>query len=234
MIKKPKDRSKTRVAATQSVAGSGVRDAAVLPPVPSTHVVVGVIGAAHGLRGEVRLKSFTQDPMAIGNYGALRMQDGRSVQVIPQRHLRDDLIIAKLSGMSDRTAVETLTGLQLSMPRDHLPSLVEDDEFYHADLISLPVEDEQGQRLGHIVGLFNHGAGDMLEIKLNRPGPTDFLPFTKDYVPRVEVKAGRVVVRLPADFGVPVAPPSRQAAERKAGARKAGATDGKPEQDSSD
>jgi 16S rRNA processing protein RimM len=170
---------------------------------PDDHVVVGVIGAAHGLRGEVRLKSYTEDPMAIGDYGPLRLQDGRSVTVKPLRFLRDDLIIAKLVGIDDRTQAESLTGLHLSLSRARLPALADDDEFYHADLVGLKVVDPAGDVLGHIVGLFNHGAGDMLEIRLTKPAPTDFLPFTIEFVPKIDIKAGYVEVVLPKDFGKP-------------------------------
>ena len=213
MAKKPGDL--TRAAQALSHADDRRPAAAQKPlmssPLPQDHVVVGVIGAPHGLRGEVRLKSYTEDPMAIGDYGDLRVQDGRQLTVKPLRYLRDDLIIARLSGVTDRTMAEALTGLHLSLARDRLPALADDDEFYHADLVGLNVVDATGDVLGHIVGLFNHGAGDMLEIRLNKPAPTDFLPFTKDYVPKIDLQSGFVQVVLPKDFGKPVAPPSLRA-----------------------
>jgi len=91
-----------------------------------------------------------------------------------------------------------------------LPALADDDEFYHADLVGLKVVDPAGDVLGHIVGLFNHGAGDMLEIRLTMPAPTDFLPFTKEFVPKIDIKAGYVEVVLPKDFGKPAAPPPKR------------------------
>jgi 16S rRNA processing protein RimM len=208
MAKRPVDR--TQADTRSSPIGKPKGDAGQgreISPMPDDHVVVGVIGAAHGLRGEVRLKSYTEDPMSIGDYGPLRLHDGRSVTVKPLRYLRDDLIIAKLSGIDDRTQAETLTGLHLSLARARLPALADDDEFYHADLVGLKVVDQAGDVLGHIVGLFNHGAGDMLEIRLTKPAPTDFLPFTKEFVPKIDIKSGFVEVVLPKDFGKPAGPP---------------------------
>ena len=227
MSKRPVD--KTRADARSSPVGKPKSDAGQdreISPMPNDHVVVGVIGAAHGLRGEVRLKSYTEDPMAIGDYGPLRLQDGRSVTVKPLRFLRDDLIIAKLVGIDDRTQAESLTGLHLSLSRARLPALADDDEFYHADLVGLKVVDPAGDVLGHIVGLFNHGAGDMLEIRLTMPAPTDFLPFTKEFVPKIDIKAGYVEVVLPKDFGKPAAPPpqavkGRSFSSKPVGERKA-------------
>jgi 16S rRNA processing protein RimM len=173
---------------------------------PDNHVIVGVIGAAHGLRGEVRLKSYTEDPMALGDYGPLRLPDGRLMRVKVLRLVRDDLVIARLEGIADRTAAEQLTGLPLSLDRTALPALEDEDEFYHADLVGLKAVDAQGEVLGHIVGLFNYGAGDMLEIRLNKPAPSDFLPFTKAFVPNIDLKAGWVEVALPDDFAKPATP----------------------------
>ena len=184
--------------------------------VPETHVIVGVIGAAHGLRGEVRMKSYTEDPMAVGDYGPLRLPDGRVVRVKALRPVRDDLVIVRIEGVTDRTAAEQLTGLPVSVEKSRLPALEDEEEFYHADLVGLKAVDAAGQVVGHIVGLFNYGAGDMLEIRLNKPAPTDFLPFTKAFVPTVDVTAGFVEVVLPDDFAKPAAPPP-QSAQRGSG-----------------
>lgn len=223
MSKRPVDR--TRADARSSPLGKPKSDAPQggdMGPMPDDHVVVGVIGAAHGLRGEVRLKSYTEDPTAVGDYGPLRLQDGRSVTVKPLRFLRDDLIIAKLVGIDDRTQAESLTGLHLSLARARLPALADDDEFYHADLVGLKVVDPAGDVLGHIVGLFNHGAGDMLEIRLTKPAPTDFLPFTKEFVPKIDIKAGYVEVVLPKDFGKPAAPPPQAVKGRSSSSKPVG------------
>ena len=206
MAKRPVDLTKTEPH-TGKKSQVDAQNSPVFSPMPDDHVVVGVIGAPHGLRGEVRLKSYTEDPMAIGDYGPLRLQDGRQMTVKPLRYLRDDLIIARLGGVADRTLAEALTGLHLSLARDRLPALADEDEFYHADLVGLKVVDAAGDVLGHIVGLFNHGAGDMLEIRLNKPSPTDFLSFTKEFVPKIDVKSGFVEVVLPKDFGKPASPP---------------------------
>jgi 16S rRNA processing protein RimM len=223
MTKRPVDFSK-KADPVQSSGQSGRDETkAVFAPLPDHYVVVGVVGAPHGLRGEVRVKSHTADPMAIGDYGSVRLQDGRQVEIKPLRHLRDGFIIARLKGIEDRTAAESLTGLNLSLPRDRLPVLDDDDEFYHADLVGLNVVDAAGQVLGKIIGLFNHGAGDMLEIRLNKAAPTDFLPFTKQFVPKVDLKSGIVEVVLPEDFGKAVPPPPMRTG--KAGASKAKSKD---------
>lgn len=184
---------------------------------PDHHVIVGVIGAAHGLRGEMRLKAYTADPMAVGDYGPLRLPDGRNVAVKVLRSVRDDLVIVRMDGVTDRNLAEALTGQPLSLDKSRLPALAEEDEFYHADLVGLKAVDAQGQVLGHIVGLFNYGAGDMLEIRLTKPAPTDFLPFTKAFVPKIDLTAGFVEVVLPDDFAKPASPPPQGAgADKKA------------------
>src|SRR4051794_29167616 len=100
-------------------------------------VIVARIGAAHGVRGEVKLWPFTQDPMAVATYGPLETQDGaRSFEIETLRAAKDHLV-ARLKGVSDRSAAETLTNIDLYIPRDRLPPIEEDDTYYHSDLIGL-------------------------------------------------------------------------------------------------
>lgn len=176
---------------------------------PTDHVVIAVVGAPHGLRGDVRIKSYTEDPMAIGDYGPLRGGDGKTYLVKALRPVKDDLVIARIDGVNDRTLAESLTNLELSVARTQLPAVEDEDEFYHADLIGLSVVDDSGEAIGHVVGLMNFGAGDMLDIKLKRPGPTALLPFTKAFVPAIDLAQGLIRINKPADFGQDTPPPSR-------------------------
>jgi 16S rRNA processing protein RimM len=164
---------------------------------PPPKILVGVFGAAHGIRGEVRLKSYTADPAAIGTYGPVQDEAGtRSFILEALRTLGKDMFVARVKGIADRSAAEALNGTELFVPRDALPQ-PDADEFYHADLIGLRVENERGDLLGSVVMLHNFGAGDILEIA---PPPdaqdktTAMLAFTRALVPLVDVSGGRIAV----------------------------------------
>ena len=156
-------------------------------------VCLGQIGAAHGVRGEVRLRSFTSDPLAITSYGRLETEDGRSVEIETLRPARDHFV-AKLSGVADRSAAEQLTNLKLYVPRERLPEPTDPDEFYHADLIGLSAIDAAGNRLGTIVAIHNFGAVDLIELQPDHGGTTELVPFDAATVPTVDVASGRIVV----------------------------------------
>ena len=168
------------------------------PPAAAPHdlVLVGRFGAAHGVRGEIRLKSFTGDPAAIGDYAPLLSQDGSRLFVLRTlRHVRDDMFVARVEGIADRNAAEALVNIDIYVPRSELPP-PEDDEYYHSDLIGLSALLESGERLGEVVNVLNFGAGDILEI---RPigGETMLLPFTKAVVPKVDLAARSLTVVPP-------------------------------------
>jgi 16S rRNA processing protein RimM len=162
----------------------------------SREILVGVFGAAHGIRGEVRLKSYTADPAAIRTYGPLLDASGMRRFVIEAlRPTGKDMFVARVKGVSDRKSAEALNGIELFVPRDALPSPA-DEEFYHTDLIGLRVENERGESLGSVVALHNFGAGDILEIAPSPDAPdrtTAMLAFTRALVPVVDVAGGRVV-----------------------------------------
>src|SRR5215468_7093718 len=155
-------------------------------------VCVARIGAAHGVRGEVRLWPFTADPLAVTQYGPLQSEDGRTFEIEAVRPAKDCLV-ARIKNVSDRTAAERLCNIELFVPRDRLPALGE-EEFYHADLIGLAVEDENGAVLGTIAAVHNFGAGDLLELRPATGGDTVMVPFTEDAVPEIDVSAGRIVI----------------------------------------
>jgi 16S rRNA processing protein RimM len=164
---------------------------------PSGRVCVARIGAPHGVRGEIRLRVFAQDPAAVMQYGPLEIEDGsRRFEIESLRPAKGHLI-ARLRGISDRAAAEQLTNVDLYVARAKLPPAAE-DEFYHADLIGLSAYDRQGRGMGKVVAVHNFGAGDLLEIVPDRGGTAAMLPFTAANVPDVDVAGGRIVIDPPA------------------------------------
>jgi len=164
----------------------------------SQKICVARIGAAHGVRGEVRLWTFTEDPLAVLHYGPLTTKDGaRQFEVAKAREARDHLV-ATFKGITDRNAAEGLNGLELYIARDQLPE-PEDDEYYHADLIGLAAETTSGEPLGRVLAIHNFGAGDIIEIA-PPSGSTLLLPFSNAVVPTVDIKSGRVVIELPVEI----------------------------------
>ena len=161
-------------------------------------VCLGQIGAAHGVRGEVRLRSFTADPAAIVGYGPLETEDGRVIEIESLRPAKDHFV-ATLAGITDRNAAERLANTKLYVPRERLPAPDEPDEYYHADLIGLAVVDRAGKPLGTVVAVHNFGAGDLIEVRQAEGKPTRLLPFDAVTVPHVDLAAGRLVVELPAE-----------------------------------
>jgi len=159
-------------------------------------VCVGRIGAAHGARGEVKLWSFTADPMAIKDYGALATEDGKRTFTIETLRPGKDFLVARLAGVADRTAAEKLGNLDLYIARDRLPP-AEADEFYHADLIGLTAIGTDGRELGTVIAIHNFGASDLIEIRPTQGGATVMLPFTEAIVPVVDIAGGRIVVDPP-------------------------------------
>ncbi len=160
------------------------------------HIVLGRIGAPHGVRGEVRVKSFTADPMDLGAYGPLTTDGGRVLTIATIRPAKS-MMIVRFKEVADRTDAETLTNQRLAIARDRLPP-PEDDAFYVEDLIGLKAELPSGDPAGEVIAVHDFGAGDILELR--RPeGDTVFLPFTHDVVPTVDIDGGRVVVVPPAE-----------------------------------
>lgn len=160
------------------------------------HVCLGVVVGAHGIRGAVRVKSFTADPEDVAAYGPVSTEDGARSWPIRATGSAKGVVICALKGVDDRTAAEALKGVRLYVPRAALPLPDDADEFYHADLVGLTVEQEDGVRLGTIRAVHDFGAGDMLEVA---PAPDAasrplMIPFTRAAVPVVDLTGGRVVV----------------------------------------
>jgi 16S rRNA processing protein RimM len=160
-------------------------------------VCVAQVGAAHGIGGEVRLRPFTEDAMAITAYGPLETEDGsRRLEIEAVRRGKDHLVV-RFIGIGDRNAAEALRNEKLFVARAKLPANEDAETFYHADLIGLAARTSAGDALGTVVGIHNFGAGDLLEIRPSDGGATVMLPFTRAVVPSIDVPAGMVVVNPP-------------------------------------
>ena len=163
-----------------------------------TPICVARIGAAHGVRGAVKLWAFTEDPLAVKHYGPLMTKDGaRQFEVAHVREAKDHLV-ATLKGIATREDAERLNGLELYIAREKLPE-TDEDEYYHADLIGLAAVNAADEPLGRVVAIHNFGAGDIIEIAPAK-GATMLLPFTNAVVPTVDLTGGRVVIELPQEI----------------------------------
>ena len=156
-------------------------------------ICLGQIGAPHGVRGEVRLHSFTAEPKAIATYGPLETEDGRVFKIESLRPAKH-AFVAKLLGIDDRNAAERLANTKLYVSRERLPELAEADEFYHADLIGLRAVDYTGRECGTVVAVHNFGAGDLIELRPADGAQTELLPFDAVTVPEVNLRTGTIVV----------------------------------------
>jgi 16S rRNA processing protein RimM len=161
---------------------------------------MGVFGAPQGVRGEIRVKSLTGEPSAIGAYGLLTDNGGaRAFAFDSLRLLKEDMLVARVAGVTTREAADALKGVEIFARRDQLPPPSE-GEFYYDDLVGLEAVDLAGTPLGRVVSLMNYGAGDVLEIALAHPsGETLLLPFTKAVAPSVDFEAGRIVIEPPGE-----------------------------------
>jgi 16S rRNA processing protein RimM len=162
-------------------------------------ICIGAIAGAFGVAGEVRLKSFCSEPTDIVAYGPLLSEDGkREFHVTLTRPVAGGLG-ARIAGIATKEAADALRGTSLFVSRDRLPSLP-DDEYYHADLIGLSAYDPGGELLGKVTAIYNHGAGDILEISSLRHKSALLLPFTVEIVPNVDLAGRRLIINLPEEF----------------------------------
>jgi 16S rRNA processing protein RimM len=161
-------------------------------------VCIAQIGAAHGVRGEVRLKAFTEDPLSVTRYGALETEDGIRQVVIEAARPAKDMLVARLKGVTDRNAAEALKNVRLYVAREKLPK-PDADEFYYTDLIGLTAQKQSGETVGTVKAIHNFGAGDLIEIEPQGGGATVMWPFDETTVPLVDVAGGKIVVEPPVD-----------------------------------
>ncbi|MHB1206426.1 MAG: ribosome maturation factor RimM [Rhodospirillaceae bacterium] len=162
------------------------------PPKDTQRVCLGVIVGVKGLRGELRVKSFTEEPGDVAAYGPLTAGDGRifNLSVV---NVQGDVVIATVEGITDRNGAEALKGLELFVDRAVLPE-TEGDTYYHADLIGLAVETTEGERVGKVSAFYNFGGGDVMEVTAEGRSDTGFVPFTADVIAAVDVAGGKVVI----------------------------------------
>jgi 16S rRNA processing protein RimM len=160
---------------------------------------MGRIGAAHGIRGDVRIVSFTEDPMALAGYGPFDTNRPGLVVEIASARPGGSTLIARIKGVFDRTAAEQLNGVELFIDRDRLPATGDEDDFYHADLVGLEARLTDGTVIGKVHAVPNYGAGDLIEVRDPRSGDTFLYPFTKAAVPEVHLKDGYLVIDPPTE-----------------------------------
>lgn len=155
-------------------------------------ILMAVIGAAHGIKGELRVKPYTADPLALGDYGPLYDKNGRAFEIKDIRPA-NTVVVVRFKQVADRNAAEALNGVELFVERSALPDDGDEGEFYHADLVGLSVKDETGAVAGKVSAVHNFGGGDILEISFN--GKKGLLvPFTEAAVPEVDIAGGFVRV----------------------------------------
>jgi 16S rRNA processing protein RimM len=190
-------------------------------------VCVGVIVGAHGIRGQVRVKSFTADPEHLDGYGPLSDDSGAQSFAVGVVGRSKGVVICTLPGIDDRTAAERLKGTRLYLDRALLPAL-EEDEFYHSDLVGLTARFADGTEVGTVAALYDFGAGDVMEIR-GAAGGAVMVPFTRDSVPSVDLEGGVVIVApMPGLLEGPVKPGSTGARRRSAGRRHPGKGEAEP------
>ena len=162
----------------------------------SSLLCVGVIVGAHGVRGALRIKSFTAQPADLAAYGPVQDDRGRRFQLTLLGEAKG-VVLAKLAGVADRDAAEALKGVKLWVERSALPK-PDEDEFYYSDLVGLAAESLDGSPRGRVKGVFDFGGGDIIEI--SGPEGAVMLPFTRAVVPVVDIAGGRLVIDPPAEI----------------------------------
>jgi len=164
----------------------------------SAQICVARIGSAHGVRGAVKLWTFTANALAVKRYGPLSTKDGaRQFEVTSAREAKGHLV-ATLKGVTTRLEAQSLNGIELYVARDKLPA-TDEDEYYRVDLIGLAAMTTTGEPLGCVVAIHNFGAGDIIEVAPPH-GATMLLPFSNAVVPTVDLAGGRVVIELPGEI----------------------------------
>jgi len=162
-------------------------------------IFLGQIGAAHGIKGQVRIATHTQDPEAIGSYGPLDTDRPGLTITLTKVRLQKNVIIAHIKGITDRSAAEQLNGVSLFIDRERLPPPEDEDDFYHADLIGLDARLDTGVTIGTVSAILNFGAGDLIEVRDPQSGDTYLYPFTKAVVPHVNIAEGYLTIVVPLD-----------------------------------
>ncbi len=166
----------------------------------SKRVLLGHIASAHGIKGEVLIKTYTGDPADIAAYGPLYSADGARSFKLKVIRVTAKGVIARIADVADRNAAERLKGTALHVDRAALGE-AGPGEYYHSDLIGLAARGPDGRQIGEVKSVNNFGAGDLLEIVFTATGKSEFIPFTDACVPTVDVAGGHLVIVMPADDG---------------------------------
>ena len=161
-----------------------------------TLILVARVAGAHGVKGDVRISTFTEDPLAIGKYRDLKTEDGEPALTVLSARAAKGGVVARLKGVESKDQADALRGLKLFVRRADLPA-PDEDEFYLTDLVGLSADTPEGVTLGRVKSVQNFGAGDILEIDPAEGGPTWYLPFTREAVPTVDIAGGKVIVVRP-------------------------------------
>ncbi|MBA8818118.1 ribosome maturation factor RimM [Ochrobactrum sp. P6BS-III] len=162
-------------------------------PRPENPIQLAIVGAAHGIRGEVRIKTFTEDPLSIGDYGLLYDEQGKGYEVLEARAAKT-VVIVRFKGVNDRNAAEALNGTALYIDRSQLSDDdLEDDEFFQTDLIGLAAIDAEGKSYGVVSAVFDFGGGDLIELSEKGKRPM-LIPFTEAAVPEIDFEKGTLLV----------------------------------------
>jgi len=151
-------------------------------------IVLAAVAGAHGIKGEVRLKLFTDTPENLARHARFDA-GGRALVLLAIRAEKPGMAIARFDSIVDRNAAEALRGLQLTVARAALPPL-DDGEYYVADYLGMAVVDETGAAVGRVKAIENFGASDLIDIERDAGG-TVMVPFVADVVREV---GGRLVV----------------------------------------
>jgi 16S rRNA processing protein RimM len=169
-----------------------------LKQMSTRRIVMGVVTGAHGVRGLVRVKSFTADAADLTAYGPLTDAQGAKTYDLTPKGMVKGQVLAAIAGCADRTAAEALRGTELYLDRDLLPD-ADEEEFYHADLVGLDVVDTDGALVGTVRGVFDFGSGDMLDV-VRPDGGSELFEFSQEVVPEIDLDAGRLTVVRPEEL----------------------------------
>lgn len=162
-------------------------------------ICLGVILSPHGIQGEVKLKSFTQDPKQIGAYGSLFLDNHKDKLSLlklrsPKVVSREMIFVARFKELQDRETAQLLVGQKLYVLKDKLPEIAESDAFYFEDLVGLKILSTAQKELGHVSAVFDFGAGEILELQLDGYQESLMVPFLKEWVVEIDLKAGFLIL----------------------------------------
>ena len=180
---------------------------------PQNPILLGVVGGAHGIKGEVRIKSFTEDPTDIKAYGPLFDAKGNKYTIRTAR-IQKNVVVVTINEIADRNGAELLNGTELFVDRSALPE-DDEDEFYQSDIVGMAVESVDGAAIGTVIAFHDFGAGEVIEIKPER-GSSVMIPFSEAAVPDIDVER-RVMIVEPLAAGL-VSDPEAEAEARRAAA----------------